>query len=235
MTCVSNQLNGDLIGHARWLGVPLKVLLEEVGVDPKADQLVGRSVDGYTCGYPIEAATDRTAIVAVGMNGEPLPLVHGFPARLVTPGLYGYIGSTKWLTELELTTFADFDQYWVPRGYADRAPIKTMTRIDVPRSGTIIPPGQAYIAGTAWAQTRGISAVEVRIDQGDWMPAELADEANIESWRQWRFPWTATPGAHRVAVRATDGTGEVQTDEVVPVLPNGASGLITQLITVSKT
>jgi DMSO/TMAO reductase YedYZ molybdopterin-dependent catalytic subunit len=233
MTCVSNQINGDLIGHARWLGVPLQQLLDEVGVDPSADQLVGRSVDGYTCGFPVEAAGDRTALVAVGMNGEPLPLIHGFPARLITPGLYGYIGSTKWLTEIELTTFADFDQYWVPRGYADRAPIKTMTRIDVPRSGTIIPPGQAVVAGTAWAQTRGISQVEVRIDDLDWAPAELGDELNIESWRQWRYAWEATPGPHRVAVRATDGEGNLQTEERVPVLPDGASGWLSQLITVS--
>jgi DMSO/TMAO reductase YedYZ molybdopterin-dependent catalytic subunit len=233
MTCVSNQLNGDLIGHARWSGVPLRQLLDEVGVDPAADQLVGRSVDGYTCGFPVEAAGDRTALVAVGMNGEPLPLIHGFPARLITPGLYGYIGSTKWLTEIELTTFADFDQYWVPRGYADRAPIKTMTRIDVPRSGTIVPPGPAMIAGTAWAQTRGISQVEVKIDDADWRVADLADELNVESWRQWRFPWDATPGARRVSVRATDGNGQLQTDERRPILPDGASGWVTQLITVA--
>jgi DMSO/TMAO reductase YedYZ molybdopterin-dependent catalytic subunit len=232
MTCVSDQLNGDLIGHARWLGVPLRTLLDEVGIDPAADQLVGRSVDGYTCGYPTELAFDRTAIVAVGMNGEPLPLEHGFPARLVTPGLYGYIGSTKWLTEIELTTFADFDQYWVPRGYADRAPIKTMTRVDVPRSGTLVEPGPAVIAGTAWAQTRGISRVEVKLDDADFVDAQLAGELNVESWRQWWFPWEATPGSHRIVIRATDGNGEVQTEERAPVLPDGASGWVSQLITV---
>jgi DMSO/TMAO reductase YedYZ molybdopterin-dependent catalytic subunit len=232
MTCVSDQLNGELIGHARWLGVPLRTLLDEVGIDPAADQLVGRSVDGYTCGYPTELAFDRSAIVAVGMNGEPLPLEHGFPARLVTPGLYGYIGSTKWLTEIELTTFADFDQYWVPRGYADRAPIKTMTRVDVPRSGTLVEPGPAVIAGTAWAQTRGISRVEVKLDDADFVDAQLAGELNVESWRQWWFPWEATPGSHRIVIRATDGNGEVQTEERAPVLPDGASGWVSQLITV---
>src|SRR5688572_21933105 len=148
LTCVSNRVGGDLVGNARWLGVPVARLLEMAGVDDRADQLVGRSVDEYTCGFPIEAASDgRTCLVAVGMNGQPLPLAHGFPARLVTAGLYGYISATKWLTEIELTTFDAFDSYWVPRGYADRAPIKTQSRIDVPRTGEPIPAGAGSIAG----------------------------------------------------------------------------------------
>ncbi|HMQ24604.1 MAG TPA: molybdopterin-dependent oxidoreductase, partial [Acidimicrobiales bacterium] len=165
MTCVSNRVGGDLVGNARWLGVPVQRLLDEAGFDPAADQLVGRSVDGYTCGFPVSAAGDgRTCLVAVGMNGEPLPLEHGFPARLVTAGLYGYVSATKWLTEIELTTFDDFEAYWVPRGYAAQAPIKTQCRIDVPRTGTPVPAGPQYIAGVAWAQTRGIAKVEVRVD-----------------------------------------------------------------------
>ncbi|MGK2928132.1 MAG: molybdopterin-dependent oxidoreductase [Acidimicrobiales bacterium] len=232
LTCVSNPIGGDLVGNARWLGVPLRTLLDEAGVDPDADQIVGRSSDDYTCGFPLEAAYDRDAIVAVGMNGEPLPLQHGFPARLVTPGLYGYVSATKWLTEIELTRFDRFDQYWVPRGYADRAPIKTMTRIDVPRSGNILDTGDTLIAGVAWAQTRGISRVEIQVDDQPFVDAELAEALNEDTWRQWRFPWTATEGNHRIAVRATDGTGQVQTDTRAEILPDGASGWQSRLVTV---
>jgi len=236
LTCVSNRLGGDLVGNARWLGVPVRTLLERAGVDPKADQLVGRSSDGYTCGFPVEVAQDpdRTCLVAVGMNGEPLPLEHGFPARLVTSGLYGYVSATKWLTEIELTRFDEFDQYWVPRGYADRAPIKTMSRIDVPRSGQIVDAGEFTIAGVAWAQPRGISKVELSIDDGPFMEAELADELDSETWRQWRMPWNATVGAHRFVVRATDGEGTLQTEERTEPLPNGASGWPTLFVTVRE-
>lgn len=235
LTCVSNPVGGDLVGNARWLGVPLRALLDEAGVDPDADQIVGRSTDGYTGGFPVEAAYDRDAIVAVGMNGEPLPLQHGFPARLVTPGLYGYVSATKWLTEIELTRFDRFDQYWVPRGYAERAPVKIMTRIDVPRSGEILDTGESVIAGVAWAQTRGISRVEVQIDDQAFADAELADALSDDTWRQWRFPWTATDGNHRIAVRATDSAGQVQTERRTGVLPDGATGWQSRLVTVRST
>jgi DMSO/TMAO reductase YedYZ molybdopterin-dependent catalytic subunit len=232
LTCVSNRLGGDLVGNARWLGVPLSVLLDRAGVDPDADQIVGRSVDGYTGGFPIEAASDQTCLVAVGMNGEPLPLQHGFPARLVTAGLYGYVSATKWLSEIEITRFDRFDQYWVPRGYAETAPIKTMARIDVPRSGQIVDTGDTVIAGVAWAQTRGISKVEVSIDGGPFEETELADALGTDTWRQWRLPWSATAGAHRLVVRATDGDGQLQTEERAEPIPDGASGWPSLLVTV---
>lgn len=234
MTCVSNPVGGDLVGSARWLGVPIRDLLDEAGLQPEADQLVGRSTDGYTCGFPVATAYDTDCLVAVGMNGEPLPIRHGFPARLVTPGVYGYVGSTKWLTELEVTTFDAFDQYWVRRGYAERAPIKTMARIDTPRSGQSVRPGPVPIAGVAWAQTRGIDAVEVRIDGGDFQPAELADALGSDTWRQWRFDWDATPGRHDITVRATDGTGETQTEERSGVVPDGATGWMSLVVPVTE-
>jgi DMSO/TMAO reductase YedYZ molybdopterin-dependent catalytic subunit len=229
LTCVSNTIGGNLIGNARWLGVRLDELLEEAGVQARADQVVGRSIDGYTCGFPLEAVTDgRNAIVAFGMNGEPLPLAHGFPARLIVPGLYGYTSATKWLVEIELTTFADFDQYWVPRGYADRAPIKLMSRIDsVDGLGTLTrqADGTAAIGGVAWAQTRGISNVEVQIDDADWMPADLGGALSNDTWRQWAFRWTpAATGRTTIRCRATDGNGVIQTDERSEPLPDGASG-----------
>jgi DMSO/TMAO reductase YedYZ molybdopterin-dependent catalytic subunit len=232
MTCVSNPVGGDLVGHARWLGVLTRDLLDQARPRRGSDQLVGRSADGYTCGFPLPAVYDRDCIVAVGMNGEPLPLKHGFPARLVTPGLYGYIGSTKWLTELEVTTFGAFDQYWVRRGYADRAPIKTMARIDTPRSLERVPAGAVAVGGVAWAQTRGIDAVELRIDDGPFRPARLADALNDDSWRQWRFDWDATPGRHTLTVRAVDGTGTTQTEERADVVPDGASGWMSLVVTV---
>jgi DMSO/TMAO reductase YedYZ molybdopterin-dependent catalytic subunit len=234
LTCISNQVGGDLVGNARWLGVLARDLLDEAGVGRGADQLVGRSTDGYTCGFPIDHAYDRNCLVAVGMNGEPLPLRHGFPARLVTPGIYGYTGSTKWLTELEVTTFDAFDQYWVPRGYAAKAPIKTMARIDTPRSLARVAPGTVTVAGVAWAQTRGIEAVEVRVDDGPFTPAVLAEASGRDTWRQWRFDWDATPGRHDLTVRAVDGTGETQTGERADVLPDGASGWMSLAVTVSE-
>lgn len=229
LTCVSNTIGGELIGNARWTGVRLDELLAEAGVDPAATQVVGRSIDGYTCGFPIEAVTDgRNALVAFGMNGEPLPLEHGFPVRLIVPGLYGYISATKWLTEIELTTFEDFEQYWVPRGYADRAPIKLMSRIDsVDGLGTLTRnvDGTAAIGGVAWAQTRGISAVEVQLDDGPWQPCELGAALNDDTWRQWAFRWTPTvTGRSSIRCRATDGDGVIQTEERTEPLPNGASG-----------
>jgi len=224
LTCVSNTVGGDLAGTARWLGVPLRELLDEAGVDPSADQIIGRSVDGYTCGFPVGAAYDRAALVAVAMNGEPLPIQHGFPARLIVPGLYGYVSATKWLTEIELGRFDDFDQYWVKRGWDEQAPIKLMSRIDTPRSLGKVPAGTFVIGGVAWAQTIGISKVEVAIDDGDYVEATLADELNVNTWRQWSLPWDAAPGRHRLTVRATDAAGQLQTDVRADPFPNGASG-----------
>jgi DMSO/TMAO reductase YedYZ molybdopterin-dependent catalytic subunit len=229
LTCVSNTIGGELVGNARWLGIRLDELLAEAGVSDDADQVVGRSVDGYTCGFPVEAAADgRNAIVAIGMNGEPLPIEHGFPARLVVPGLYGYISATKWLTEIELTTFADFSSYWVPRGYADRAPIKLMSRIDsVDGLGTLTRDGDgvAAVGGVAWAQTRGIAKVEVQIDDGPWMPAEMGDALSNDTWRQWAHRWKpAATGRTTIRCRATDNDGTIQTDERSEPLPDGASG-----------
>jgi DMSO/TMAO reductase YedYZ molybdopterin-dependent catalytic subunit len=232
LTCVSNPVGGDLVGNARWLGVPVADLLAAARPRRGADQLVGRSVDGYTCGFPLAAAYDRPSLVAVGMNGEPLPLRHGFPARLVTPGIYGYAGSTKWLTELQVTTFDAFDQYWVPRGYARRAPIKTMARIDTPRSFERVAAGRVVVAGVAWAQTRGIDAVEISIDGGPFRAAELGAAVSADTWRQWRHEWDATPGRHTIVVRATDGTGEVQTGDRSETLPDGASGWMSLVVTV---
>jgi DMSO/TMAO reductase YedYZ molybdopterin-dependent catalytic subunit len=234
MTCVSNEVGGDLVGNAVWRGIPLRELLDEAGIRDGADQIVGRSVDGYTCGFPVEAAYDRDAMVVVGMNGEPLPVEHGFPLRLVTPGIYGYIGSTKWLTEIEVTTFDAFDQYWVPRGYAERAPVRTQTRIDTPRGLATVDPGTVTIAGVAWAQTRGIERVEVRIDDGDWQEAELAPAVGDATWVPWRLRVEPGPGRHRITARATDGTGETQTEERSSVRPDGASGWHTEIFTVRE-
>ena len=224
LACVSNEVGGDLVGNARWQGVPLRGLLERAGVRPGANQLIGRSVDGFTAGFPTITALDlEEAMVAVGMNGDPLPAEHGFPARLVVPGLYGYVSATKWLSAIELTDW-DEQGYWIPRGWAREGPIKTQSRIDVPSSGATVPAGRRPIAGVAWAPTRGIEAVEVRIDDGPWQLAELAAPLDVDCWRQWVLPWDATPGRHTIAARATDGQGEVQTDERTPVAPDGASG-----------
>ena len=232
LTCVSNQIGDTLVGNARWLGFPLRELLDEAGVKDGADQVVGRSTDGYTGGFPLEAAYDRDAIVAIGMNGEPLPISHGFPVRLVTPGIYGYLSAIKWLTEVEVTTFAAFDSYWVPRGYAEQAPIRTMSRIDTPRSFAKPPAGPLMIGGVAYAQTRGISKVEVQIDDGEWQEATMGEALNKDTWRQWTFRWDATPGLHSIRVRATDGDGETQPEERRDPLPDGATGWHTVRLTV---
>lgn len=230
LACVSNEVGGGLVGNARWQGVPLRDLLERAGVQPGATQIIGRSVDGFTAGFPVELGLregsgpgDVGALVAVGMNGEPLPQVHGFPARLVVPGLYGYVSATKWLSAIELTTF-DEEGYWIPRGWSREGPIKTQARIDVPRSGTV-PTGRQPVAGVAWAPSRGIERVEVRVDDGPWQEARLSDSLGVDAWRQWVWEWDATPGTHTVTARATDGTGEVQTTRVAPPAPDGASGL----------
>ena len=224
LTCVSNEIGGKLIGNARWLGVRLDDLLDDAGIDARADQVVGRSVDGYTCGFPVAALDGRRALIAIGMNGEPLPLEHGYPARLIVPGLYGYVSATKWLTEIELTTFDEFDQYWVRRGWVDDAPIKVQSRIDTPRGLATVAAGTVPIGGVAWAQTRGIERVEVRIDDGGWHDARLAAQQHVDTWRQWSTTWDATPGRHTISVRATDAGGAIQTDERSEPFPSGATG-----------
>jgi DMSO/TMAO reductase YedYZ molybdopterin-dependent catalytic subunit len=224
MTCVSNEVGGGLVGTADWLGVPLKGLLDRAGIQQGADQIVGRAFDGFTTGFPVDTLDGRPAMLAVGMNGEPLPLAHGFPARIIVPGLYGFVSATKWLTEIELTTFADFDQYWVKREWSDRGPIKTMARIDTPRGLAKVPAGPMKIGGVAWAQTRGIEKVEVKVDDGPWEEATLAEEDTTLTWRQWVYEFEATSGRHQVTCRATDATGETQTEERAKPFPNGASG-----------
>ncbi|RJQ12802.1 MAG: hypothetical protein C4558_01005 [Dehalococcoidia bacterium] len=230
LSCVSNEVGGDLVGNARWLGVSLVDLLKQAGVKPGATQIVGRSVDGFTVGFPTEVAMDgRPAMVAYGMNGEALPGPHGFPARLVVPGLYGYVSATKWLTEIELTTWEAFDAYWIPRGWAKRAPIKTQSRIDVPRDGRTVKPGRVPVAGVAWAGDRGINTVEVRVRRdgetdAPWQPARLSESLSTNAWRQWVVEWQAEPGDYLIEVRATDGRGEVQTGKYQRPDPDGATG-----------
>jgi DMSO/TMAO reductase YedYZ molybdopterin-dependent catalytic subunit len=232
LACVSNEVGGSLIGNARWLGVPLRELLDEAGVRTEADQIVGRSVDGFTAGFPVAAAFDgREALVAVGMNGEPLPVRHGFPARLVVPGLYGYVSATKWLKEIELTRFDAFDAYWIRLNWGLPAPIKVQSRIDTPRSS--VKAGPITVAGVAWAQGRGIDAVEVRVDGSRWQPAALADEVGSATWRQWHWQWNAFPGRHVLEVRATAGDGEVQTGERMAPFPDGATGWHSREVRVS--
>jgi DMSO/TMAO reductase YedYZ molybdopterin-dependent catalytic subunit len=226
LTCVSNPVGGEYLGNALWLGVPVHALLAEAGVRAGADAVRSRSADDFTTGTPLGVLTDpdRGALVAVGMNGEPLPLEHGFPARLVTPGLYGYVSATKWLVELEVTRFADFQGYWTTRGYAAEAPIKTSSRIDVPRSFAQVTAGRTPVAGVAWAQTRGVERVEVRVDRGPWQEAELGAEDGVDTWRQWVWWWDAPVGTHVLEVRTTDRTGSAQTGAREPIAPDGSTG-----------
>ncbi|MFG3598974.1 molybdopterin-dependent oxidoreductase [Micromonospora chersina] len=233
LACVSNEVGGDLIGNARWLGVPIRELLDEAQPEEGADQVVGRSVDGWTCGTPTAVLRDgRDALLAVGMNGEPLPVEHGFPVRMVVPGLYGYVSACKWVTELELTSFADFDAYWVPRGWSAQGPIKTQSRIDTPRARGRLTAGPVTVAGVAWAQHRGIRRVEVRVDDGPWQEATLAPTPSVDTWVQWSWRWNAGPGEHTLQVRATDADGETQPEQRRPVAPDGATGWHTVKVTV---
>jgi DMSO/TMAO reductase YedYZ molybdopterin-dependent catalytic subunit len=225
LACVSNEVGGHLVGNASWRGVRLAEILDEAGADRDGTQIVGRSVDGFTVGFPAEIAFDgRDAMVAVGMNGTVLPARHGFPARLVVPGLYGYVSATKWLSEIEVTGWDDFDAYWVPRGWAKEAPIKTQSRIDVPRTGAEVPAGPVTIAGVAWAPNRGVEGVEVRIDGGPWIAAEAAAPLSTDAWVQWRAVVEVSEGDHTIEVRATDGTGTPQTEHRAPPRPDGATG-----------
>jgi len=227
ISCVSNRVGGDLVGNALWTGVRLKDVLDAAGVQQGATQIVGRSVDGFTAGFPTSwaMAPDREAMIAVGMNREPLPARHGFPARLIVPGLYGYVSATKWLSEIELTTREAVDGYWVPLGWAKDAPILTQSRIDLPAAGARVAPGPTDIAGVAWAPERGVAGVEVRIDDGPWQQAQITRPISKATWVQWTFPWTAAnTGRHGIEVRATDDTGDVQTDKVSDPAPDGARG-----------
>jgi DMSO/TMAO reductase YedYZ molybdopterin-dependent catalytic subunit len=235
LTCVSNEVGGRLVGNARWLGVRLDDLLREAGIQDGADQVVGRSVDGFTAGFPVEVALDgRDALLAIGMNGEPLPLEHGYPVRIVVPGLYGYVSAVKWVAELEVTTFEAFDAYWIRRNWAREGPVKTQSRIDRPDDRGTVAAGEVVVAGVAWAQTRGIDRVEVQVDDGDWREAELADlDGERDTWRQWRVAWDAEPGRHRLRVRATDGEGETQPEDEVEPIPDGAEGWHTVTVEVA--
>ena len=229
LSCVSNPVGGDLVGNAKWQGVRLKDVLDEAGVQPGATQVVSRSIDGWNCGSPTSAIMDgRDAMLAVAMNGEPLPAEHGYPVRLVVPGLYGYVSATKWVTEIELTRWEDFDGYWVPRGWSKEGPVKTLARIDRPKRGydyDVTGDSSFDIAGLAWAVHRGISRVEVSIDDGDWLECELAGIPTDDTWRQWRYRWAKpTPGKHDVRVRAFDGDGVAQPSEPANVAPDGAQG-----------
>ncbi|ANF31717.1 oxidoreductase [Leifsonia xyli] len=226
LTCVSNEVGGNLIGNARWLGVRVRDVLALARPRSGADMVLSRSVDGFTASTPLDALTDanRDAILAVGMNGEPLPLEHGFPVRMVVPGLYGYVSATKWLTELKVTTFAADQAYWTPRGYSAKAPIKLSSRIDTPRVDKTVSAGPTKIAGVAWAQTVGIRKVEVRIDGGEWQEAQLSNPINADTWVQWSLDWDATAGGHTLAVRATDSAGRLQEEKRAPIAPNGSTG-----------
>lgn len=235
LTCVSNPVGGDYVGNATWLGVALKTLLDEAGVQDGADAVKSTSADDFTAGTPLSVLTDdREAMLAIGMNGEPLPLEHGFPVRMVTPGLYGYVSATKWLVDLEVTRFADFTAYWTDRGYSAEAPIKLSSRIDVPRSFAQISDDDTVVGGVAWAQDEGIERVEVRVDEGEWSDAELGVEDNDQTWRPWRWDWSQpTSGLHRLEVRATDRAGNTQTSQREPIAPNGSTGWHNVTVTVA--
>ena len=234
LVCVSNAVGGTYNGNARWLGLPLAGLLRRAGVRAGADQVLSTAVDGMTISTPIEAIMDgRDALLAVGMNGQPLPIAHGFPARMVVPGLYGYVSATKWVTRLTITTFAQQRAYWTQRGYAAQAPIKTESRIDVPKPLAQIKAGQVVVAGVAWAPAKGIAAVEVNVDNGTWHTARLAAADGIDTWRQWMWAWDASPGLHTLQVRATDSTGATQTSRSAQTFPDGASGWDSVVVTVN--
>jgi DMSO/TMAO reductase YedYZ molybdopterin-dependent catalytic subunit len=233
LCCVSDPVGGPYISNALWLGASLASLLREAGIKAGADQLMCTSVDGFTSGTPVQTVMDgRDALLAVAMNGQPLPIAHGFPARMVVPGLYGYVSATKWVTDINVTTFAGNYAYWVQRGWSQQAPIKTESRIDVPNGESQIRPGRTAVAGVAWAQHKGIEAVEVRVDQGPWNPARLAAVPDLDTWRQWVWEWDATSGNHIIEARATDKTGYTQTAAQAQPEPNGASGYPSAAVTV---
>lgn len=233
LACVSNEVGGDLIGTATWLGYPIRKILERAGPKAGADMVLSRSPDGFRAGTPLEVLQDEgvDAILAVGMNGEPLPLEHGFPVRMVVPGLYGYVSATKWVTELEVTRFEDQTAFWTDRGWSQRGPVKLSSRIDVPRDRTV-DAGRVVVAGVAWHQHVGVAGVQVQVDDGAWEDAELATAISADTWVQWRWDWDAAPGSHVLRVRATGADGEQQTDVVRDVVPDGATGLHEVLVEV---
>jgi DMSO/TMAO reductase YedYZ molybdopterin-dependent catalytic subunit len=226
LTCVSNPVGGTLVSTGVWTGYRVADLLAPAHVHADADMVLSTSIDGFTAGTPVEALTDpRNALLAVGLNGQPLPVEHGYPARLVVPGLYGYVSATKWVVDLELTRFDRAKAYWTRMGWAPRAPIKTESRIDVPKGGQKVPIGPMVFGGVAWAQNRGVRAVEVRIGDSGWQTAELGKSYSNETWRLWSFPWQAkSTGKQTITVRATDNTGAVQTADQVGTVPDGATG-----------
>ena len=239
LSCVSNEVGGKLVSNARWTGVLLSDVLKEAAlsgdkISGASEQLVGRSVDGWTSGFPTDIAFDgREALVAFGMNGDELPVEHGYPVRLVVPGLYGYVSATKWLSEIELTDW-DFDAYWIKRGWSKEGPIKTQSRIDTVKDGEKLSAGNTKIGGIAWAPTRGIERVEVSTDDGEtWNDATLATQLDVDAWRLWIYDWDARSGEHTIKVRATDGEGETQTAEKAAPIPSGATGYHTVSVTVS--
>jgi DMSO/TMAO reductase YedYZ molybdopterin-dependent catalytic subunit len=237
LTCVSNPVGGTLISTGVWTGYRVADLLAAAGVHADADMMLSTSIDGFTAGTPVQALTDgRDALLAVGLNGQPLPIEHGYPARLVVPGLYGYVSATKWVVEMELTRFDRAEAYWTRQGWAPRAPIKTESRIDVPKGGQKVTMGPVVFGGVAWAQNRGVRAVEVLIDDGGWQPAQQGASYSNETWRLWSFPWQAkSPGKHTITVRATDNTGATQTADRVGAVPDGATGWHTVDFTVAET
>jgi DMSO/TMAO reductase YedYZ molybdopterin-dependent catalytic subunit len=234
LMCVSNPVGGDLIGNATWLGYPIRTLLARAAPTAGADMVLSRSQDGWTASTPLEVLTDenRNAILAVGMNGVPLPLEHGYPVRLVVPGLYGYVSATKWVVELNVTRFDEHTAYWTDRGWSERGPVKLSSRIDVPRSGARADAGTVTVAGVAWAQHTGIRGVQVQVDSGAWEEATLAAALSADTWRQWTWSWPATAGTHTLRVRATDAAGLVQTDVRQDVIPDGATGLDEVTVTI---
>ena len=233
LTCVSNPVGGNLAGNAKWLGMPIREVLKMARPTDGADMVLSTSIDGFNASTPLEVLQDdRDAMLAIGMNGEALPLEHGYPVRMVVPGLYGFVSATKWVVDLEVTRFADSKAYWTQRGWSEHGPIKTMARVEVPKSFAKVPAGKVAIGGTAWAGTRGITKVEVQIDGGPWTEAVLSAEASVISWRQWSFDWDAAPGPHYIKARATDATGEVQTEKRADPVPDGASGWQSVMVTV---
>jgi DMSO/TMAO reductase YedYZ molybdopterin-dependent catalytic subunit len=237
LTCVSNPVGGKLISTGIWTGYRVADLLAVAGVHADADMMLSTSIDGFTAGTPVEALTDgRDALLAVGLNGQPLPIEHGYPARLVVPGLYGYVSATKWVVEMELTRFDRAEAYWTRQGWAPRGPIKTESRIDVPKGRQKVPMGPVVFGGVAWAQNRGVRAVEIRINDGVWQPARLGASYSNETWRLWSFPWQAkSPGKHTITVRAADNSGATQTEDQVGTVPDGATGWHTVNFTVAET
>jgi DMSO/TMAO reductase YedYZ molybdopterin-dependent catalytic subunit len=226
LACVSNEVGGNLVGNALWLGYPIRELLKRAGPQNGADMVLSRSSDGFTAGTPLDVLTDdkTDALLAVGMNGAPLPLEHGFPVRMVVPGLYGYVSATKWVVELTVTQFSKAIGYWTDKGWSERGPVKTASRIDTPQAGTTIKTGKRAIAGVAWDQHTGISKVEVRIDNDPWQTAQLADSVSADTWRQWMLEWDAPKGQHTIQVRATNADGQTQTSTQAPPAPNGSTG-----------